>query len=69
MKYPATLNHDVGILQQVLRVDGPEVPLAAPEHHGHDIHRDLVDQPQGQRLPAHGRPVAGLFTQACCWPC
>src|SRR5438477_9061275 len=51
MKYPATLNHDVGILQELLRVEGPEVPLAAPEHHGHDVHRNLVDEPEGEGLP------------------
>src|SRR5216683_72073 len=52
MKYPSTLNHDVGIVQYLLRVEGPEVPLAAPAHHGHDAHRDLVDEPQSEGLPA-----------------
>jgi hypothetical protein len=52
VKYPATLNHDVGILQQLLPVKTSEVPRAAPEHHRYDVHRDLVDEPECQRLPA-----------------
>jgi hypothetical protein len=52
MEHSATVKHDVGVLQQVLRVNGPEIPLAAPEHYGHDTHRDLVDRPEGQGLAA-----------------
>src|ERR1043166_379659 len=51
MEYASTLDDDVGVLQQVLRVNGAEVALAAPEHHGDDIHRDLVDQPERHGLP------------------
>jgi len=51
MKHPTTLNHDVRILQQVLRVNVTEVPLPVPEHHGHDVHRDLVDEPECEGLP------------------
>jgi hypothetical protein len=51
VKCPATLNHDVGILQQLLAVKASEVPLAAPEHHRYDVHRNLVDEPECQRLP------------------
>jgi hypothetical protein len=45
MKYSATLNHNVGFLQWLLHVEGPEIALAAREHYGHDVHRALVDEP------------------------
>ena len=50
MKHSVALNHHVGILQQVLRVDRPEVALAGPEHHGYDVHAHLVDQTRGKHL-------------------
>ena len=40
----------------MLRVDGSEVPLTGAEHLGHDVHGDLVHQPEGQGLSAR---VAG----------
>src|SRR5687767_10443120 len=50
VEHPAALNHHVRILQQVLRVDRPEVALAGPEHDGDDVHAHLVDQTRGKRL-------------------
>ncbi len=50
VKHPVALNHHVRILQQVLRVDRPEVALASPEHDGHDVHAHLVDQARGKHL-------------------
>src|SRR4026208_1398249 len=50
VKHPVALNHHVGILQQVLRVDRPEVALPGPEHDGYDVHAHLVDQACGKRL-------------------
>jgi hypothetical protein len=50
VKHPVALNHHVRILQQVLRVDRPEVALAGPEHDGYDVHAHLVDQTRGKRL-------------------
>ncbi len=47
---PGCSNHHVRILQQVLRVDRPEVALAGPEHDGYDVHAHLVDQARGKRL-------------------
>ncbi len=53
MEYPSTLNHDLGILQQVLPVNAPEVPFAAPEHQRHDIHRSHFDQPRARACAAY----------------
>jgi ABC-type multidrug transport system ATPase subunit len=50
VKHPVALNHHVGILQQVLCVDRPEVALAGPEHDGYDVHAHLVDQARGKHL-------------------
>src|SRR5687768_18394082 len=50
VKHPVALNHHVRILQQVLRVDRPEVALAGPERDGYDVHAHLVDQTRGKRL-------------------
>ena len=50
VKHPVALDHHVRVLQQVLRVDRPEVALAGPEHDGHDVHAHLVDQARGQHL-------------------
>src|ERR1051326_8715820 len=36
----------------MLRLEGPEVALAGAEHHGHHGHRDLVDEPEREGLPA-----------------
>jgi hypothetical protein len=33
-------------------VDSPEVSLALAEDHGHDIHRDLIDEAEGECLAA-----------------
>ena len=52
VKHPVALNHHVRILQQVLRVDRPEVALAGPHHHGRDVHAHLVHEPRGQHLAA-----------------
>jgi hypothetical protein len=49
---PVAADDHVGVLQQVLAVDRPEVPFAGAEHHRHDIHRHLVDQARGEGLPA-----------------
>ena len=49
VKHPVALDH-VGILQQVLRVDRPEVALAGPEHDRDDVHAHLVDQARGKHL-------------------
>jgi hypothetical protein len=49
---PGCLDHHVGILEQVLCGDRPEEALAGPEHHGRDVHGDLVDEPGGQHLAA-----------------
>ena len=38
VEHPVALDHLVGILQQVLCVDRPEVALAGAEHHGRDVH-------------------------------
>src|SRR5258706_847899 len=50
VNHPVALNHHVRILQQVLRVDRPEVALAGPEHDGYDVHAHLVDQTCGEHL-------------------
>jgi hypothetical protein len=50
VKHPVALNRHVRILQQVLRVDRPEVTLAGPEHDGCDVHAHLVDQARGKHL-------------------
>ena len=50
MKHPVALDHDVRILQQVLRLDRPEVGRAGPEHDGYDVHAHLVDQARGKHL-------------------
>ena len=50
VKHPVALDHHVRILQQVLRVDRPEVALAGPEHDGYDVHAHLVDQARGKHL-------------------
>ena len=50
VQHPVALDHHVGILQQVLCVDRPEVALAGPDHHGRDVHGHLVDEPRGQHL-------------------
>src|ERR1700752_918334 len=50
VKHPVALNHHVRILQQVLRVDRPEVALAGPEHDGYDVHAHLIDQARGKLL-------------------
>jgi hypothetical protein len=50
VKHPVALNHHGRILQQVLRVDRPEVALAGPEHDGYDVHANLVDQACGKHL-------------------
>src|SRR5512145_1316978 len=50
VKHPVGLNHHVRILQQVLRVDRPEVALAGPEHDGYHVHAHLVDQARGKHL-------------------
>src|SRR4026208_987784 len=50
VKHPVALNHHVSILQQVLRVDRPEVALAGPEHDGYDVHAHLVNQARGKHL-------------------
>jgi hypothetical protein len=51
VKHPAALDNDIWAFQQVLRVDGAEVALTGPEHHGCDVHAHLVDQPSGKQLP------------------
>ena len=50
VKHPVALDHHVGILQQVLALDRPEVALAGPEHDGYDVHPHLVDQARGKHL-------------------
>jgi hypothetical protein len=50
VKHPVALNHHVRFLQQVLRVDRPEVALAGSEHDGYDVHAHLVDQARGKHL-------------------
>src|SRR5262245_46836297 len=50
VEHPVALNHHVRVLQQVLRVDRPEVALAGPEHDGYDVHAHLVDQARGKHL-------------------
>src|SRR5688572_13677528 len=50
VEHPVALDHRVGILQQVLRVDRPEEALAGPEHDGDDVHAHLVDEARGKRL-------------------
>src|SRR5690606_10248485 len=50
VKHPVALNHHVRIVQQVLRIDRPEVALAGPEHDGCDVHSHLVDQARGKHL-------------------
>ena len=42
VQHPVTPDDHVGVLQQVLAVNRPEVPLAGAERHRHDIHRHLV---------------------------
>lgn len=50
VKHPVALNHHVRILQPVLRLDGPEVALAGPEHGGYDVHAHLAYQARGKHL-------------------
>src|SRR6187455_1329422 len=50
VEHPVALDHHVRILQQVLRVDRPEVALAGPEHDGYDVHAHLVDEARGKDL-------------------
>ena len=50
MQHPVPLDHLVRTVQQVLRVDRPEVALARTEHDGDDVHSHLVDQPCGEQL-------------------
>src|ERR1044072_5810000 len=52
VEHPVASDHHVGILEQVLCVERAEVALAGPEHHGRDVHGDLVDEPRGQHLAA-----------------
>lgn len=52
VKHPVAPDDHVGILQQVLCVDRPKVAFAGPEHDGHEVHADLVDQARGQHLAA-----------------
>ena len=51
VKHPVALNHHVRILQQVLRVDRPEVALAGPEHHGYDVQRTSSTRPAASTWP------------------
>jgi len=50
MKHPVAPDRHVGVLQQVLGVDRPEVRLAGTKHDRHDIHRHLVHEAQGKGL-------------------
>ena len=50
VEHPVALIHRVGILQQALCVDRPEVALAGPEHDGYDVHAHLVDQARGKHM-------------------
>lgn len=50
---PITLDHHVGVLQQVLTVDATEVPFAGIEHDRRDVHRHLVHQARRECLPTH----------------
>src|SRR6476661_10642612 len=50
VQHPVALNNDLWVFQQVLRVDGAEVPLAGPEYDGCDVHAYLVDQTCGEHL-------------------
>lgn len=43
VEHPTSLDHEFGVVQQVLGVESPEVALAGAEHDGHNVHRDLVD--------------------------
>src|SRR5439155_17686160 len=59
----------------MLGIDRPEVPLARAEDHGHDVHRHLVHQAEGECLPAdvarrhddgaHLREFPGLRDRLC----
>lgn len=50
VKHPVALIDHVRIFQHVLRVDGPEVALAGPEHDRYNVHTDFVDQTCGKCL-------------------
>src|SRR5829696_6280747 len=52
VQHPVAPDHHVRVLQQVLAVHRPEVPLAGPEHHRDDVHRHLVHQAEREGLPA-----------------
>ena len=59
VQHSVSADDHVGILQHVLAIDRPEIPLAGAEHHRNDIHFHLVHQAQCKRLPAD---VAGRET-------
>src|SRR5215211_1038738 len=52
VQHPVAPDDHVGVLQQVLAVHRPEVPLTGPEHHRGDVHRHLVHQAEREGLPA-----------------
>ncbi len=53
MQHPVALDDHVGVVEQVLGVDGAEEPLARTEDHGHHVHPHDIDEPARERLPAH----------------
>lgn len=46
------LDHLVGVLQEVLGVEGVEEAFAGAEYDGDDVHADLVDEARGEDLAA-----------------
>src|SRR5690625_638246 len=52
VQYPVASDDYVRILEQVLADYRAEVALAGTDHHGHDIHGDVVHDPRSERLAA-----------------
>ncbi|MEU2909418.1 hypothetical protein ACFYM3_18115 [Streptomyces massasporeus] len=52
MEHPVALDHDVRVVQQMPGVARAEGALPRAEDDGYDVHRDPVDQSEGERLPA-----------------
>src|SRR6476619_8420244 len=65
MKHPVAPDRHVGVLQQVLSVDRPEVRLARTKYDRHDIHCHLIHEPQAKaRPPAATAPTATVRSPA-----
>ena len=50
MNHPVTLDDHARIVENLLRIQRAEVPLALAEHHWHHIHRHLVHEAERKCL-------------------